>query len=313
MVTDTATTDVGKAIAAFASQLRQGKPKTAFGLTLVPLFGPGCSLELAPLAAALEAGSVSVTEVDEQGDVNCLTVHNRGPIPVLIFDGEELVGAKQNRIANTTVLVPGGHRLELPVSCVEQGRWSYRSREFAVGSMLTSDLRRRKARRVADSLRCQRGYDADQQAVWADVAAYATRRGANSPTGALADVIERDRGDLDRFVVALPAQPGQLGLAAYLDGELMSVDVLATASAFAALYPRLVAAIAAEAIERPRALQRKRRTPLGVAFRRLANADVLQSPSPGLGTDIRLQAGGFAATALVARDQVVHLAVYPSA
>jgi hypothetical protein len=37
---------------------------------------------------------------------------------VLILDGEELVGTKQNRIVNTTILVAAGCEIVIPVSCV---------------------------------------------------------------------------------------------------------------------------------------------------------------------------------------------------
>ena len=40
------------------------------------------------------------------------------------------IRAKQNRILNLTILVGGGKKLLIPVSCVKQGRWSYRSRDF---------------------------------------------------------------------------------------------------------------------------------------------------------------------------------------
>lgn len=59
-----------------------------------------------------------------------LAFRNRGLDPAFLLDGEELVGAKQNRILNLSILVPGQTSLEIPVSCVEQSRWSrlYRSR-----------------------------------------------------------------------------------------------------------------------------------------------------------------------------------------
>ena len=49
---------------------------------------------------------------------------------VLLVNGDELVGAKQNRILNLTMLVGSGQKLVIPVSCVELGRCSYRSGEF---------------------------------------------------------------------------------------------------------------------------------------------------------------------------------------
>jgi hypothetical protein len=65
-----------------------------------------------------EAGeAVTIEEVSEGGDVPT----------VLLLDGEELIGAKQNRVLNTTVLVAAHSRLTIPVSCVEQDRWAYKT------------------------------------------------------------------------------------------------------------------------------------------------------------------------------------------
>jgi hypothetical protein len=43
--------------------------------------------------------------VSEGGSVPNLRVINKTPHHVLLFDGEELKGAKQNRILNTTILI----------------------------------------------------------------------------------------------------------------------------------------------------------------------------------------------------------------
>jgi hypothetical protein len=51
---------------------------------------------------------------------------NKGSRPPLIVDGEELVGAKQNRVVNLTILVAAASTLKIPVSCIEAGRWSAR-------------------------------------------------------------------------------------------------------------------------------------------------------------------------------------------
>ena len=82
------------------------------------------------LDAALAGGEVEVTEVSESGSVPELCLLNRSSFPIFLLDGEELVGAKQNRILNLSILVPAASNFEVPVSCVEQGRWSWRSRGF---------------------------------------------------------------------------------------------------------------------------------------------------------------------------------------
>jgi hypothetical protein len=43
-----------------------------------------------------------------------------------LLDGEELIGAKQNRALNLTILAPAKQVIVIPVSCVEAGRWHLR-------------------------------------------------------------------------------------------------------------------------------------------------------------------------------------------
>ena len=47
---------------------------------------------------------------------------------ILILDGEELVGTKQKRAANITMLIPAHSAVVIPISCVERRRWYYQGR-----------------------------------------------------------------------------------------------------------------------------------------------------------------------------------------
>ena len=112
--------------------LRAGEPLRHGPLTVIPLTAdPAPEPDWLTLGEAGDA--VVIEEVSHGGHVPTLVVTNTADRPVLLLDGEELVGAKQNRVLNTTVLVARGARLDIPVSCVEQGRWSYTSRRFAPG------------------------------------------------------------------------------------------------------------------------------------------------------------------------------------
>ena len=73
------------------------------------------------LGTAIEAGQAVVEEVNESGSVPNLVVTNKADRPLLISEGEILVGAKQNRVVNVTVLVAAGVKFLMPVSCVEAG------------------------------------------------------------------------------------------------------------------------------------------------------------------------------------------------
>ena len=77
--------------------------------------------------------------VEELGraEVPTLSVYNPTSTPVLIVEGEHFLGGKQNRSVNTTVLVSGKTKLNIPVTCLEQGRWG-RRREYTRAPSFTA-------------------------------------------------------------------------------------------------------------------------------------------------------------------------------
>jgi hypothetical protein len=58
------------------------------------------------LDEALERHSAHIVEINEGGHVPELKIVKEGEVSVLLLDGEELLGAKQNRIINLTILAP---------------------------------------------------------------------------------------------------------------------------------------------------------------------------------------------------------------
>ncbi|MGH3113727.1 MAG: ARPP-1 family domain-containing protein, partial [Gaiellaceae bacterium] len=130
----------------FTAALQLGQPVAHRGIVIAPLF-PRSQPRAAyvTLDEALPLG-FRVTEVSAAGLVPELLARNPLDAAVLLYDGEELVGAKQNRILNVTVLVPARSETVIPVSCVEQGRWSARSVAFSSARHTAHpELRRVKA------------------------------------------------------------------------------------------------------------------------------------------------------------------------
>ena len=112
--------------------LELGPPQQFDNLSVFPLIGSRADEpSYETLDAALGLGSVRITETSEAGSVPEIRVLNTGGRAVLIVDGEELVGAKQNRTVNLTILVPPQSDLVVPVTCVEAGRWHARTSQFA--------------------------------------------------------------------------------------------------------------------------------------------------------------------------------------
>lgn len=71
-------------------------------------------------AIALFFGMVFIPGVDQVPEVVIVV---KGEKPVLITEGEVLVGGWQNRTVNISLLLEAGKKHRIPVSCVEQERW----------------------------------------------------------------------------------------------------------------------------------------------------------------------------------------------
>jgi hypothetical protein len=144
-----------------------GEPKQFAGLTLIPLF-PAAKPQLDYLGLdEASARGLTVSEIGAEGVVELLALENPLDECVLLYEGEELVGAKQNRILDQTILGGAKAGLKIPAKCVERGRWSHHTQHFVPAP-----------RAAYPALRMQQRLG--QGAVWADVAAKQVRLGALS-------------------------------------------------------------------------------------------------------------------------------------
>ncbi len=119
------------------------------------------------LSEAIYRMMIRIEEISYGGSVPELKVISTSDIPVLILSGEEVRGAKQNRILNTSILVPPKSEMIIPVSCTERGRWSYVSPDFKdSGNISSRGVRSAAERSVQRNLSSGYGHRSDQGEVW---------------------------------------------------------------------------------------------------------------------------------------------------
>ena len=285
-----------------------GDPVESRGVVVVPLFptrDPAC--EYLTLDEALPQG-LTIAETSLSGSVPELAVRNPIESNVLLYDGEELVGAKQNRILNLTVLVGAKTTLEIPVSCVEEGRWSARSAAFdAAGHVSHAHLRRRKAEMLA-ARPLARGVAQDE--VWDEVRSKAERMGVESRTHANSDTFEANSARLLELEQAFPLQPGQCGAVLAL-GDSLCADWVSRPDAFVQLWPKLRRGYLLDALET------LDRTPTPQTAIDAFVAQVTTTPtscqlSAGLGEDIRLRGTDVIGSGLEFDGELLQLSAFTS-
>jgi hypothetical protein len=303
-----------KVIADYVSGLALGELQVYKNFAVIPLFHPAdgspCYLTL---REALEQGTLTITEVGHEGTVPELKVINKGDSAALLLDGEELVGAKQNRVLNTTILLDAHTETVIPVSCTEHGRWSYRSSTFGDSDVvMASQVRREKSRSVSENLRTSGQYRSNQGEVWDGIASMSKRASVDSPTAAMKDVFESRTDELEDYLKAVEMKPGQKGLAVCINGSVVGLDVVSLDSAYVQLHAKLVKSYAIEAM-----LEKKKKGEYTVSadtartfMNAAANSNDTRFKSVGLGWDYRFEAPRLVGSALEHDGTVIHMASF---
>jgi hypothetical protein len=296
-----------------AAPLRVGEPDVRGPLAVFPLFAPPPRLEYVAFADGCARG-LTVKELEGGASVNDLVVLNASDVAVLLYEGEEVLGAQQNRTFDVSVLVPAGARVRVPVSCVEHGRWDgarhHESLRPAPQAAYPS-LRRLKNRAAHAHVAAGFMARAEQGAVWEEVAAKSARLEVGSATGAMHDIYEQRRGRLREFESAIALHPGQTGALAAIAGGLTVLDHVSRPEAFATLHRPLVQGYALDAIEAPAGAPSPPSLDEARAFvARLARTRTTEHDGIGAGRDLRLAGRGVTGAGLVAGDELIQLAAF---
>jgi hypothetical protein len=301
-------------VAGRLQSLQFGTVQRYKNIAIVPLIAPDDAFHYRTLAEALVSSDLTITEISASGSVPELLVVNRGKTPVLLIDGEELAGAKQNRVLNTSILLKELSETRIPVSCTEQGRWSYASPAFAPsGNVMAQKLRAMKSRSVSASLNENASYHSDQGEVWHEISELSAKACCYSPTSAMNDVFKSREDDLRRCTEIFQCVPGQLGLLAFTDARPAGFDLVSLGAAYATIHPKLVRSYALESL-----LESAPPDPPSHDFASLARGFVdrvvacgeKRFPSVGCGFDYRYRGDAIAGAALVLADEVIHAAFF---
>jgi hypothetical protein len=265
------------------------------------------------LDEALAQGAIQITEIGEAGSVPELRALNTGGRPVLLTDGEELIGAKQNRVLNLTILVPSKRTVAIPVSCVEAGRWHRVSSTFAAAARVQfAEGRAAKMRDVTRSLEHDGRRFSDQSSVWSLIDQKAARLDAQSETSAMSEMYDRLQGLIDAYVTAFPPVEHQVGAVVYVGGRLAGLELFDAPDTWRKLSPKVLRSYALDAVDRRHRRSRKPRVGDATVFSdRMASSTASTFAAAGEGEDVRLSGAGVVAAALVVRGRAIHVSAFP--
>lgn len=288
-----------------------GPPDVAGPLAVFPLFGPPASFGYASFAQGRSQG-VTLKELESGASVRDLVVVNPTDDPILLFEGEEVLGAQQNRTFDVSVLVPSRSTLTVPVSCVEAHRWdgSRHADEFAPAPQAAYPrLRRLKNQAAYASVVAGMAARADQSEVWSEVDDKLDELAAAAPTRAMHDGYEARRRDLDALISACSVKAGQTGMLVAIGGEFIVLDRVSQPDVLASLYQPLLQGYALDALNRAEAAAPSVDDARAVV-RALCGAPIRERDGIGLGRDVRVAGPRLTGAGVTCSDELVQLSVF---
>ncbi|MFC2145626.1 ARPP-1 family domain-containing protein, partial [Actinomycetota bacterium] len=302
-----------KLINDFLLNLKFGQVQVFKNMAVIPIFSKANSgPQYLTLKEAMDTGVLTITEIDSAGSVPELKAINKGKMPVLILDGEEIIGAKQNRVLNTTVLLKEESETIIPVSCTEQGRWHKTSAKFSDSDMVIAHkVRLHKNISVDKSLNLNKTFESDQGRVWNKIDDYQKAAETKSSTKAMRDVFEHKKESLDDYLKNFKFNSGQNGIFVFLQGKVTGFDYISLSSAYESLHLKLVKSYAMDAVLQKdnkdyNASEEKAKE----LIEKLNNSNLKKFDSVGYGRDYRFEGKGVIGSSLVWQDNIIHMACF---
>ena len=294
-------------------EVEVGEPIAADGLQVFGLrWGREDALVYRTLDEALASGSFEVAEVNEAGVVRFLKVTNKSDRHVFLPAGEQLVGAKQNRVVNASVMIGSKSEVVIDVTCVEARRWGYTSRFLQRSpSSSHSKLRQMMLRQSKAALHRLGRPESDQEAVWQEVDRKLNAMGSKSRTADLTQAYVDHAARLDRLLTQLSPPAECCGAAFAVGGEVVGVELFDKPATFAKLWHKLGGAYIIDALEIPVIGRQVSRDEVTRWFDAVRNSRTDSFKSAGLGEDVRIEGPHGDGACLVVEGQPVHLELFP--
>jgi hypothetical protein len=270
------------------------------------------SIEYLSGSKAISKNLIEVREISQSGSVNNIVVVNKSSHFIFFSDGDIISGAKQNRIFNTSVFLAPYSTNNIPVSCVEQGRWRNISDKFdSTDYTAPTTLRAKKSEQVNINLESQEGHYSEQSAVWEEVNECVCEMNVSSPTHNLSDVFNEKKKDFNAFIEMFKPGQDSKGLALFLKKRLLSIELFNRIDIYSEYFNKLLRGVALEAYhlqedeDKLKEVEAVFKT--NTFFDELDNRQFNYFPGVALGQEKRFKSSDLFGLMLNYEDHLIHL------
>ena len=258
---------------------------------------------------AIAKNQVQISEVNKEGLLTKLSVSNKSSDNIIILNGELIIGTqiRQDRIVDSTVLIPGHATVLINTFCGEQYRWSPRlSNKISTSeSLYFSSGRANNAADINTKL-------SKQCRIWSEISEKISDFNVKSFTNSVDQIYKKKKVNVEEIVNFFKIPSEAVGVVLGINNQLVNIDIFSNNCMLQIYLPKIIRSIALDSFKKisKRSYLKKKDVHRFLRQIHQANKQKRQVVEGALGEELQFNSESVAGSILYHKEQTVHFSAF---
>ena len=258
---------------------------------------------------AIAKNQVQISEVNKKGLVTKLSVSNKSSDNIIILNGELIIGTqiRQDRIVDSTVLIPGYATVLINTFCGEQYRWSPRlSNKISTSeSLYFSSGRANNAADINNKLN-------KQCRIWSEISEKISDFNVKSFTNSVDQIYKKKKVNVEEIVNFFKIPSEAVGVALGINNQLVNIDIFSNNCMLQIYLPKIIRSIALDSFKKISKKSYLKKKDVHRFLRQIhqANKQKRKVVEGSLGEELQFNSESVAGSILYHKEQTVHFSAF---
>ena len=258
---------------------------------------------------AIAKNQVQISEVNKEGLLTKLSVSNKSSDNIIILNGELIIGTqiRQDRIVDSTVLIPGHATVLINTFCGEQYRWSPRlSNKISTSeSLYFSSGRANNAADINNKLR-------KQCRIWSEISEKISDFNVKSFTNSVDQIYKKKKVNVEEIVNFFKIPSEAVGVALGINHQLVNIDIFSNNCMLQIYLPKIIRSIALDSFKKISKKSYLKKKDVHRFLRQIhqANKQKRKVVEGTLGEELQFNSESVAGSILYHKEQTVHFSAF---
>ena len=258
---------------------------------------------------AIAKNQVQISEVNKKGLVTKLSVSNKSSDNIIILNGELIIGTqiRQDRIVDSTVLIPGYATVLINTFCGEQYRWSPRlSNKISTSeSLYFSSGRANNAADINTKL-------SKQCRIWSEISEKISDFNVKSFTNSVGQIYKKKKVNVEEIVNFFKIPSEAVGVALGINNQLVNIDIFSNNCMLQIYLPKIIRSIALDSFKKINKKSYLKKKEVHRFLRQIhqANKQKRKVVEGTLGEELQFNSESVAGSILYHKEQTAHFSAF---